>query len=84
MNISEALEFAIETAQSGRPGAAVKLLQSVVIALKQGKTTDFFQAPDRKELAALAQDLAFREEEDKKRIGSVFVQDGFDEPDCVA
>lgn len=86
MNIVEALEFAIETSESGRPGAAVKILQSIIIAMKDGKETNFFETAERKQLAALAQELAFIDEKGKKEaaIGETFVQEECEEPDCVA
>ena len=62
MNMSEILELVIEVAQSGRPGAAVKILQDVKEAIDNGKTDSHVFTHNVAKLINIAQDRAFEEE----------------------
>lgn len=62
MNISEVLGLAIEASQSGKSGAAVKILQAVKGAIDGGKTDNFFTGRGRQDVIDHAQTQAFEEE----------------------
>jgi len=72
MNTVEVLKIAIEASESGRPGACVEILKSLLGAIEAELTTDAFaqvcDAVDSDILIDTAQVVAFSVEDRKRAI----------------
>ncbi len=81
MNLSKILQVVINTAESGRPGAAVLILKELKVAVDTG-SSDFYVNFEGNEdgLAGFAQEMAF-DIEKKKLTNSVSITRIVDDSD---